>query len=201
MILIIDCGSSKTSAIKDVVGSLPAVTESSASGRQAGRGFLCQAVKLSLLSPKHIAEAKGIIISGAPILLTESYPALFAEKFSFLKSLNVPALGICFGLQVMALAFGEQAFLGAEVRRQEKVSFHFSDPLTEGIPADVMLAEDHTEGIGLPDDDFFLLASSAHYEVEAMKHKKKPIYGVQFHPEVSGEFGITLLENFCRMCV
>jgi GMP synthase (glutamine-hydrolysing) len=185
MVLVIDCGSPKTPAL---CGMLHVI------------GTPYRVVKLALLDQQHLAQAKGIIITGSPILLTESFPALFAYKFSFLKNISVPVLGICFGLQVMALAYGEQAFLGEPVRRMETISFHFSDPLTEGLPADVLLLEDHTEGVGLPDDDFFLLASSAHYEVEAMKHKKKPHYGVQFHPEVSGEYGRRILENFCRMC-
>ena len=185
MILIIDCGSSKTSAIKDVINSL---------------GVSCHPVKLPLLTEAHISKANGIIISGAPILLTESYPILFAERFSFLKSISIPVLGICFGHQVLGLVFGETVFKGEEVRRSEQINFMFDDPLTQGIPLTSSFTEEHTEGIGLPDDDFFLLASSAHYEVEAMKHKKKNIYGVQFHPEVSGELGKKLLGNFCGMC-
>ena len=185
MILIIDCGSSKTSAIKDVLGSL---------------GVSCQVVKLPLLSETQISKAKGIIISGAPILLTESYPTLFADRFFFLKTISIPVLGICFGHQVLGLVFGETVFKGEEVRRSEQINFMFDDALTQGIPLTSSFTEDHIEGVGLPDDDFFLLASSVHYEVEAMKHKKKNIYGVQFHPEVSGELGKKLLSNFCGLC-
>lgn len=186
MLLIIDCGSSKKSAIKDAVSS---------------RGFSYKVVKLSLLSPEHIKEATGIIISGAPILLTDSFPSLFAEKFSFLKHIHVPVLGICFGHQVMGLVFGETVFLGKEVRGEERIELLFDDPLFEGIAMPASFTEDHTEGIGLPDDDFFLLASSQHYEVEAMKHKKKDMYGVQFHPEASGAAGQLLLENFLKICL
>ena len=185
MILIIDCGSSKTSAIKDVLGSF---------------SISCQVVKLPMLNDSHISKADGIIISGAPILLTESYPVLFADRFSFIKTISIPVLGICFGHQVIGLVFGETVFKGEEVRRDEEINFMFDDALTQGIPLTSSFTEDHTEGIGLPDDDFFLLASSAHYEVEAMKHKKKNIYGVQFHPEVSGALGKKLLENFCKIC-
>src|ERR1041385_2400758 len=158
MILIVDCGSSKTSAIKDAVSSL---------------GFSAQSVKLPLLTDAHISKAKGIIISGAPILLTASYPVLFADRFSFLKTISIPVLGICFGHQVLGLVFGETVFRGEEVRGQEEINFMFDDGLTRGIPLTTFFTEDHTEGVGLPDDDFFLLASSAHYEVEAMKHKRK----------------------------
>ena len=185
MLLIIDCGSPKIASIKDALGS---------------RSSFCRIIKLALLSPEHLSAAKGVIISGSPILLTESYPKLFADKFSFLKDCKVPVLGICFGLQVMGLVFGESVFMGEEVRGETEVVFLFDDPLLKDITMSAVFMEDHTEGVGLPDDDFFLLGSSEHYEVEVMKHKKKKIYGVQFHPEVSGENGKKILQNFSDMC-
>ncbi len=36
---------------------------------------------------------------------------------------------------------------------------------------------------------------------EAMYHKEKPLFGVQFHPEVSGNQGTLLIENFVNICV
>ncbi|HEY6159568.1 MAG TPA: gamma-glutamyl-gamma-aminobutyrate hydrolase family protein [Bacteroidia bacterium] len=182
--LVIDCGSPKTPELQKVL-------------RELGRAL--ETVKLASLSPGHISKAKGIIITGSPVLITESYPKLFAYKFSFLGTVNVPVLGICFGHQVMGLVHGETVFKGEAMRKEEEITFMFDDPLLEGIPQKAVFQEDHTEGIELPDDDFYLLGSSNSYGVEAMKHKKKNMYGLQFHPEVSGENGKKLLENFCKM--
>jgi GMP synthase (glutamine-hydrolysing) len=59
--------------------------------------------------------------------------------------------------------------------------------------------EDHCEGITLP-DQFILLARSRSYDVEAMKHREKDIYGVQFHPETSNEPGRKIAHNFLKLC-
>src|ERR1051326_5140557 len=182
--LVIDCGSPKTPELQKVL---------------RGLGCAFDTVKLASLSPDHVSKAKGIIITGSPVLITESYPRLFAYKFSFLRTVDVPVLGICFGHQVMGLVYGENVFKGEAVRRDEEITFMFDDPLLEGIPQKSVFLEDHTEGIELPDDDFYLLGSSDSCGVEAMKHKKKNMYGLQFHPEVSGENGKRLLQNFCKM--
>ena len=71
--------------------------------------------------------------------------------------------------------------------------------LFEGLGPALSLTEDHCEGITAP-AEFTVLAKSEDYEVEAMKHLKKPLYGVQFHPEVSGETGLRIMGNFLNLC-
>jgi len=54
--------------------------------------------------------------------------------------------------------------------------------------------------VSLP-PDFQVLARSEVCEIEAMRHRKRPLYGVQWHPEVvHTEFGMKLLENFLELC-
>jgi GMP synthase (glutamine-hydrolysing) len=62
------------------------------------------------------------------------------------------------------------------------------------------MMEDHCESISLP-KGFKLLAVSDACVNEAMCHASKPWMGVQFHPEVSGNQGTLLIENFVNLCL
>jgi len=61
------------------------------------------------------------------------------------------------------------------------------------------MMEDHCECISLP-PNFELIATSDACVNEAMAHPAKSIMGMQFHPEVSGNFGAILIENFIGLC-
>jgi GMP synthase (glutamine-hydrolysing) len=102
----------------------------------------------------------------------------------------LPILGICFGHQLLCWAFGaEVASLLQQVSsRFEDVKVIQSDEIfscfKEGQT--IALAENHCDYVlkdSLESAGFALLANSASCEVEAVKHKTKPFYGVQFHPE------------------
>ncbi len=142
-----------------------------------------------------LTNVKGVVLSGAPILLTKTDPAIYLEKFSFLKTTTIPILGICFGHQLVGMLFGAKVYLGEENREQKEISLINESILFNELDNPCIFKEDHTEGIELP-ENFICLAQSDDYPVEAMEHESKKIYGVQFHPEVSGENGKRLLKNF-----
>jgi len=181
MVYIVDFGSTKSGEIEAVVSSFAYPN-------------LC--VKWKETDVLTMKKASKIILSGAPVLLTETSPEPFLEKFAFLKSIPVPVLGICFGHQLLGLLHGATVFKGKEVRNSIPVDILQPDPIFLGVKTGALFKEDHTEGISLP-DGFVHLAKSADYQIEAMKHPFKSIYGVQFHPEVSFENGRQLLKNFC----
>jgi GMP synthase (glutamine-hydrolysing) len=72
------------------------------------------------------------------------------------------------------------------------------NPLFDDLENPVQMQEDHCESISIP-PGFELNATSDLTVNEAMHHKSKPFFGVQFHPEVSGKSGELLLENFCNL--
>jgi GMP synthase (glutamine-hydrolysing) len=183
MISVIDFGSSKTVNIADTLRRL---------------GFACNVIKWNEFEKINLENTKALILSGAPILITETDISTYIKKFEFLKETDVPVLGICFGHQLLGIIHGSEIFKGEPIRTKTEIFIDQQDELFLGFDKIVVMTEDHTEGITLP-ENFIRLASSDKYDLEAMKHKTKPVYGVQFHPEVSGENGMKLLTNFCRL--
>lgn len=184
-ILVVDCGSSKVPHICALVATCD---------------FETQLVKMQELAPEKITDFKGLIISGAPILITQSNKEELLKPFLFIKDLDIPILGICFGHQILGMLYGAEIFLGKEVRTEIAIEIIKDSPIFKGIDSkNLIVSQDHTEGISLP-ENFVLLAKSEHYPNEAMEHKSKNMFGVQFHPETSSDLGKLIVTNFLSIC-
>ena len=184
MILIIDCGSQKTPFIEEAV--------------DLQMDF--QTIGLWDVTKTHTENKKGVIISGAPILITEIDYTKHLEQFSFLKELTIPVLGICFGHQIIGLLHGALPSRQKEDRDWQTIESLEEHPLFDKLPVEFEMMEDHCESISLP-KDFRLLAVSDACVNEGMCHNSKPLFGVQFHPEVSGNQGTLFIENFVNICL
>lgn len=185
LITIVNFGSSKTPLIAEMVSACGAENE---------------IVKWKDCVEQDFAKSAGIIFSGSPTMFTEADHAPYIEKFSFIKSGQLPTLGICFGHQLMGILYGAGIFHGIEVRSRIKINVVKEDILFEGLTPQTEMNEDHTEGITLP-PGFIHLATSSTYTIEGMRHPEYPLWGVQFHPEVSGETGTKLIGNFLKVAV
>jgi GMP synthase (glutamine-hydrolysing) len=139
----------------------------------------------------------GIIISGGPHLFTEAGGARrLGSLFAFIRRIKIPALGICLGHQAMGMQHGVKVYRGIERKSTDRIRILSGEhPLVRGLGPEVDFAKDHCEGIPLP-PGFSLLGSSVHYPVEIMASEEKLLFGVQFHPEISGEPGKILFRNF-----
>jgi GMP synthase (glutamine-hydrolysing) len=76
------------------------------------------------------------------------------------------------------------------------------DPIFDGMGDKPELYESHYWEVKRFPDDFVLLASTEEVEVQVMRHKECPLYGVESHPEVYDDDhpdGLTLLTNFFRI--
>ena len=181
---LIDCGSTKVPRIASILQDND-----------------CQVhlIPLAEANGCNFANLNGMVMSGGPHLFTnKEVGEILTQQFEFLDNLHIPTLGICLGHQAFAVRRGYGAFLGEERREDELIQVHSEHPLFDGIPARVPMRTDHCEGIPLP-AGFRIIASSQFYEVEAMASMSLPHFGVQFHPEVSGEFGRILIRNFCNL--
>lgn len=182
MIALLDCGSSKATAIAEQLDEYIDV-----------QSFSFLDFKATFLN-----EFSGIVISGAPILLTDIDYTPYLEHLSWIKTYQKPLLGICFGHQILGLLNGARVSKMREDRGLQEIEVIQDDIIFERLPDIFEMQEDHCEHISVP-KGFDLLACSDACINEAMKHKLLPQYGVQFHPEVSGNYGHIVLSNFARI--
>ena len=184
MILIIDCGSQKTPFIEEAV--------------DLQMDF--ETIGLWDVTKAQTEGKLGVVISGAPILITEIDYTKHLEQLAFLKELEIPVLGICFGHQVLGLLHGALPSRQKEDRDWQTIESLEEHALFDKLPTEFEMMEDHCESISVP-KDFRLLAVSDACVNEAMCHTSKQLIGVQFHPEVSGNQGTLLIENFVNICI
>lgn len=146
---------------------------------------------------------KGIILSGGPDS-TIGAEAPVAPQCIF--ELGIPVLGICYGMQTMAMQ------LGGQVESSEHREFGYAQIRARGHSAFLRDIEDHTteEGYGLLDvwmshgdrvtkipEGFKVIASTESAPFAGMADEQRRFYGVQFHPEVTHTVqGQRMIERF-----
>jgi len=175
------------------------------------KGYIAQAERFTDVSevPWGVLERAydletycAVIISGSQWLLSvEDPPAPLVE---FVRNLKVPTLGICFGHQLFARAFGTQVLPGELVERDETIIISEPGPLFHGMEPEMDFRESHREYVvagPVERAGWHIIARSASCPAEAMHHTTRPLYGVQFHPERSGPNGEALFDNFYNQIV
>jgi GMP synthase (glutamine-hydrolysing) len=156
----------------------------------------------SELLPYHVGAAevarrrpKGVILSGGPAsVYAEGAPPLEPA----LLELGVPVLGICYGMQLIALELGGRV-QGAEVGEFGRSQLTVSEPgrLLAGTPAEQTCWMSHRDTVFAPPHGFRPLAASTGSPVAAFESDERGIYGIQFHPEVvHTPYGQQVLTNF-----
>ncbi len=142
-------------------------------------------------------EPDGLILSGGPALERSGNCSLYV------KELDLPVLGICLGHQMIAQAYGGAVRTGAAGGYAAvEIEILEEDDILKGLGPKTKVWASHADEVSSLPPDFVRLARSKICEIEAMKHKIKPLYGVQWHPEVSHtERGNDLLNNFFEICL
>ncbi len=144
---------------------------------------------------------RGIILSGGPSSVhEEGSPRPDPRLLDHYLGKGVPVLGICYGMQVGCQLLGAdvQPAASREYGRVKLTSGEHEDPILKGIPCESTAWMSHGDQVNtLPGNDFVALASTPTCPYAAVRHREKPFFGVQFHPEVTHTpHGAELLANF-----
>ena len=152
-------------------------------------------------TPVEEIDVDGLILSGgAPRIADENQN--LGKTSDYLESLDVPILGICVGAQFIAKYFGGDAgSTESPEYGKTKITVEEENDLFKDIPKEFIAWESHNDEIKKLGPDLVRLASSESCKNQAFKHKKKKIYGIQFHPEVEHtEYGVEIFKNFLEVC-
>ena len=140
---------------------------------------------------------KALILSGGPAsVYAQGAPKLRRE----LLELDVPVLGICYGMQAMVRELGGRVE-GAEVGEfgRSLLSVLEHGRLLAGTPAEQTCWMSHRDTVFEPPPGIVALASSSESPVAAFESAERGLYGIQFHPEVvHTPCGMQILETFLR---
>ncbi len=150
--------------------------------------------------PASFDGIKGIILSGSPFSVTDAN-ALHINLDELTG--KAPLLCVCYGAQYLS------QYYGGKVQRSTKREYgkaslsriHQSDPLLDGLPVGSQVWMSHGDTIESIPAQFELLAGTDHVDVAAFRSKSDafaaPVYGLQFHPEVTHSLhGGALIRNF-----
>ena len=151
-----------------------------------------------------ILKPQGIIISPGPGTPENSRD--FGISMNVIKELGseIPILGVCLGHQGIFVAFGGEITRNEPVHGKQSNIFHTEDGIFKGVENPLPAARYHS--LFCKDETkpecMEIIARTNDGMIMGIKHREKPIFGLQFHPESVGTSqGMKLLENFVEILV
>lgn len=165
-ILVIDNGTSYLSQLENLLS-----------------GHTFQVIKYSEIKDSNPNDFNAIVLSGGHDFPVDENDKKLQKEINLIKNSTKPILGICFGFEVIAHTLGaklelmrlkEHGILDIQVVKPDKIFLNISN---------FKVFESHRWVVKEPVSEMVVLANSKD-GVEAFRHKTKPIYAVQFHPEI-----------------
>jgi len=157
---------------------------------------------------ENVLKSDGLILSGSRLnLSTIEDQKKMEDILRLIQEFDKPTLGICFGHHLIGHLFGFKIdyLVSIDSETDKIISLDFN-PSLFGFNT-MKVHENHKQEIRYAegfDEIFDIYASSKDCKIQALKHKKRPIYGVQFHPETSAredvkKEGIKFLQKFVNL--
>jgi GMP synthase (glutamine-hydrolysing) len=167
---------------------------------------------VSLERVRHL-QPSHIILSGQSHPWDNYTPESLAGVFDVIKQASQPILGVCGGHQQIALAYGSEVGLmkrlepgeGYNGAKRERGFFPIEttgDGLFAGLPTEITVWHSHCDEVKELPIGFKKTASNETCDIQAMQQNGRPVYGVQFHPELFDENhpeGRQIVENFLAL--
>lgn len=170
----------------------------------AAQGARISTMDWSEASAKKFDLYDGVVLSGSPAMLTDPDTiSRFRAELDAILQTKAPLLGICFGHQMMATAFGSKVVKDREpVRRNVETTVLTPGGIFDGLPTKMMLAESRHEVVRSLPGGFELLARSETSPIAAMRHRERLLFGLQSHPERYSQEnpeGAKIISNFLAL--
>lgn len=158
--------------------------------------------EIRAMKPDHLVLSPGPGYPGSAGILEQAVRELAGE---------LPILGVCLGHQGICEAFGgrivraERLMHGKQsrIQRTDLNSAAGECPLFYGLPEEFLAARYHSlvaEPASLPEELEAVAEDAEGREIMAVRHRKYPVYGLQFHPEsIMTPEGYKILENFLEI--
>jgi len=152
-------------------------------------------------TPLEELDADGVVLSGGALSLEGSSEPL-GRVDEWIDRIGVPVLAICVGHQFLGRHFGGRVERGGpEFGSVDLVVDRPDHLLFSGLPSRFRVWASHSDQVSVPPPGWSVLAHSPSCPVEAMSHPDRPVWGVQFHPEVEHtEGGREIFRHFLTAC-
>lgn len=140
-------------------------------------------------------QAVGLILSGGPSsVYDESAPRCRRDVLE----MGLPVLGICYGMQLACQIYGsEVASTASREFGRTRVELLGTDPIFAHLPSPFSAWMSHGDRVESVSKEYVVLARTEGTPCAAVRHKHRPFYGLQFHPEVTHTpHGNQIIRNF-----
>lgn len=161
-----------------------------------GKFGTCIIMPVNKIDRSKIKPTDILVLSGGNQVEVNHHPRYFADEIELIKTHSGIIIGICLGMQLIARAYGAPIIKRNRRICRRKINIkptsQFQKP--SFLDASQTVWQNHRYAIRTAPREFDILARS-NSDIEIIKHRTRPLWGVQFHPEMSGAIGEKIISG------